>query len=70
MFRDATLFKMIYAFGLRRREVGMLDVHDFTRNPTATEFGQYGVCNVRWGKASKGYPVGGRCWRCSTGPAQ
>ena len=56
LFRDATLFKMIYAFGLRRREVGMLDLYDFTRNPTATEFGRYGVCNVRWGKASKGSP--------------
>ena len=54
LFRDATLFKMIYAFGLRRREVAMLDVHDFTRNPTATEFGRFGVCNVRWGKASRG----------------
>lgn len=54
LFRDATLFKMIYAFGLRRREVTMLDVHDFTRNPTATEFGRFGVCNVRWGKASRG----------------
>ncbi|WP_307816586.1 tyrosine-type recombinase/integrase [Nocardioides limicola] len=54
VFRDATLFKMIYAFGLRRREVAMLDLHDFTRNPDATEFGRYGVCNVRWGKASRG----------------
>lgn len=34
----------------------MLDLYDFTRNPTATEFGRYGVCNVRWGKASKGSP--------------
>lgn len=56
VFRDATLFKMIYAFGLRRREVGMLDLHDFTRNPTATEFGRFGVCNVRWAKASRGSP--------------
>ena len=32
----------------------MLDLHDFTRNPTATEFGRFGVCNVRWGKASRG----------------
>lgn len=30
LFRDATLFKMTYAFGLRRREVAMLDLHDFT----------------------------------------
>ena len=54
MFRDATVFKMIYAFGLRRREVAMLDLHDFTRNPDATEFGRFGVCNVRWGKATRG----------------
>lgn len=55
-FRDATLFKVIYAYGLRRREAAMLDVHDFTRNPAAPEFGQYGVCNVRWGKATRGSP--------------
>ena len=54
LFRDATLFKLIYAFGLRRREAAMLDLHDFTRNPTAAEFGRFGVCNVRWGKASRG----------------
>ena len=32
----------------------MLDLHDFTRNPKALEFGRYGLCNVRWGKASRG----------------
>src|SRR3546814_14938729 len=32
----------------------MLDVHDFTRHPKALEFGRYGVCNVRWGNASRG----------------
>lgn len=53
-YRDATLFKVIYAFGPRRREAAMLDVYDFTRNPAAPEFGKYGVCNVRWGKASRG----------------
>lgn len=40
-FRDSTLFKVTYAFGLRRREVAMLDLHDFTRNPKAPEFGRY-----------------------------
>ena len=54
LFRDATLFKVIYGYGLRRREAAMLDLHDFTRNPKALEFGRYGVCNVRWGKASRG----------------
>lgn len=53
-FRDSTLFKVTYAFGLRRREAAMLDLHDFTRNPKAPEFGRFGVCNVRWGKASRG----------------
>ncbi|WP_449191957.1 tyrosine-type recombinase/integrase [Actinoplanes subglobosus] len=55
-FRDATLFKVTYAWGLRRREVAMLDVIDFTRNAAAPQFGRYGMCNVRYGKAVKGSP--------------
>ncbi|SDT71687.1 tyrosine-type recombinase/integrase [Actinoplanes derwentensis] len=55
-FRDATLFKVAYAWGLRRREVAMLDVTDFTRNAAAPQFGRYGMCNVRYGKAVKGSP--------------
>ncbi|WP_370652986.1 tyrosine-type recombinase/integrase [Frankia sp. CIT1] len=55
-FRDAVLFKVAYAYGLRRREVRMLDVADFGRNPHGAEFGAYGVCYVRFGKASKGSP--------------
>lgn len=54
LFRDATLFKAMYAFGLRRREAAMLDLFDFTRNPQGPEFGRFGVCNVRWGKAMRG----------------
>jgi site-specific recombinase XerD len=54
LFRDATLFKVIYGYGLRRREAAMLDVHDFTRNASAPEFGAFGVCNVRFGKATRG----------------
>lgn len=53
-FRDATLFKVAYAWGLRRREVRMLDLGDFGTNPAAPEFGRYGVCYVRHGKAMKG----------------
>ena len=34
-FRDATLFKVAYGFGLRRNEVRMLDVADFGANPHA-----------------------------------
>jgi site-specific recombinase XerD len=55
-FRDATLFKVCYAFGLRRREVAMLDVSDFAANPAAPELGGLGVCQVRFGKAMRGSP--------------
>jgi integrase/recombinase XerC len=55
-FRDATLFKVTYAWGLRRREVAMLDVGDFRANPAAPELGRLGVCHVRWGKAMRGSP--------------
>ena len=55
-FRDAVLLKTTYAFGLRRREVAMLELADFGKNPRAPEFGPYGVCSVRYGKAAKGSP--------------
>lgn len=53
-FRDAALLKTAYAFGLRRRELVRLDVHDFGRNPKAAEFGDFSVCYVRFGKGSYG----------------
>lgn len=56
-WRDATLFKMIYAFGLRHREAAMLDLVDFGSNPKAPEFGKFGLVAVRWGRASKGSPL-------------
>jgi site-specific recombinase XerD len=55
-FRDATLIKVIYAFGLRRAEAAGLDVTDFTMNPAAPELGRFGVCQVRFGKAMRGSP--------------
>jgi len=55
-FRDAALFKVAYAYGLRRNEARMLDVADFGRNAHAPEFGDRGVCYVRHGKAIKGSP--------------
>jgi integrase/recombinase XerC len=55
-FRDATLFKVSYGWGLRRREAAMLDVTDFTANPAAPELGGLGTCQVRYGKAMKGSP--------------
>lgn len=53
-FRDATMLKVAYGWGLRRRELLMLEDHDFGANPQAPEFGGFGVCQVRWGKAAKG----------------
>ena len=55
-FRDATLFKVAYGYGLRRTETAMLDTADFGANPHAPEFGDRGVCYVRYGKAMKGSP--------------
>jgi len=55
-YRDATLFKVIYGWGLRRNETARLDVADFGRNPRAPQFGRYGTLNVRYGKAKKGQP--------------
>ncbi|HWO64300.1 MAG TPA: tyrosine-type recombinase/integrase, partial [Umezawaea sp.] len=55
-FRDATLFKVAYAFGLRRTETRMLDTADLSTNPHAREFGDYGVLHVRFGKAKAASP--------------
>jgi site-specific recombinase XerD len=53
-YRDATLLKVTYAWGLRASEAVGLDVTDFYRNPHAPEFGDYGMLQVRNGKASRG----------------
>jgi site-specific recombinase XerD len=55
-FRDATLIKVIYGFGLRCNEAAMLDTADFGPNPAAPELGGYGTCHVRFGKAKRGSP--------------
>jgi len=56
LFRDANAFKVAYGFGLRRTESAMLDLADFGANPHAAEFGDHGLCRVRFGKASRGPP--------------
>lgn len=53
-FRDAVMVKVAYAWGLRRRELVRLDAADFGRNPRAAEFGEFGVCQVRFGKSTAG----------------
>jgi integrase/recombinase XerC len=53
-YRDATVFKVIYGWGLRRTEAAKLDLLDFGRNPKAERFGRYGTLLVRFGKAKRG----------------
>ncbi|MHB8246090.1 MAG: tyrosine-type recombinase/integrase [Acidimicrobiales bacterium] len=55
-YRDATVFKVMYAWGLRRTETSRLDVGDFGRNPKAPAFADYGTLHVRYGKAKRGSP--------------
>jgi integrase/recombinase XerC len=55
-YLDATLFKTVYGWGLRRTETSKLDLVDFGRNPAAPQFGRYGMLNVRYGKAKQGQP--------------
>ena len=55
-FRDATLFKVTYGWGLRRREAAMLDTADFSTNPAAPELGRFGTLAVRYGKAMRSSP--------------
>jgi site-specific recombinase XerD len=55
-YRDATLFKVMYGWGLRRTETSKLDLVDWGRNPAASEFGRYGMLAVRYGKAKRGQP--------------
>ena len=60
--RDAAVLKVIYAYGLRRREAARLDVADLRRNPRVPGYGRFGSVQVRYGKASRG--SGWCCWRC------
>jgi integrase/recombinase XerC len=55
-YRDATLFKVLYGWGLRRTEAARLDLTDWGRNPAAPEFGGFGMLHVRHGKAVRGQP--------------
>lgn len=55
-YRDATMFKVIYGWGLRCTETSKLDVTDWYRSPQAPELGKFGKLEVRWGKSSKGSP--------------
>lgn len=53
-YRDATVLKLLYGWGLRCNEAMRLDLVDFYRNAKAPEFGRFGVIHVRYGKGSRG----------------
>ena len=55
-WRDATLFKVCYGWGLRHDEARTLQVVDFSRSIKAPYFGDYGILRVRNGKANRGSP--------------
>lgn len=55
-YRDATMFKVAYSYGLRLIELRHLQTVDFSGNAHAREFGRYGVVQVRYCKAKKGSP--------------
>ncbi len=52
--RNAALLRVVYAYGIRRREAWGLDLHDLRRNPKAKQYGRVGGIFVRWGKSSRG----------------
>lgn len=53
MSRNAIAFKLCYAYGLRRRELSMLELSDFGPNPHIPDYGMFGALRVRWGKGTK-----------------
>ncbi len=55
-WRDAVIFKTLYAWGLRHNEARRLILADFSRNVRVPDFGDWGVLRVRHGKAMKGSP--------------
>jgi integrase/recombinase XerC len=58
-FRDAVLVKTAYAFGLRRREVAMLDLADLSANPRAPEFAGTGSARSAMARRAPGRRRGG-----------
>jgi integrase/recombinase XerD len=55
-YRDAAMLKVAYSYGLRFNELRHLQTVDFAGNPHARQFGRFGVCKVRYGKARRSSP--------------
>ena len=56
VWRDQALFKVMFAWGLRRAETASLDVVDFRAHAALPQFGQFAALHVRYGKAMPGGP--------------
>lgn len=52
--RDSIAFKVCYAYGLRRRELSMLEYVDFGPNPHVPKYGPFGTVQIRWAKGTTG----------------
>ncbi|WP_433432657.1 tyrosine-type recombinase/integrase [Nonomuraea sp. CA-141351] len=55
-YRDATVFKVMYAWGLRCSEASCLDVSDFHPHADALELGRFGSLRVTSGRPIRGLP--------------
>jgi integrase/recombinase XerD len=65
LFRDSVAFKVCYAYGLRRREMTMLDLEDFGPNPHVQDYGRFGALQVRFAKGTAGSgPQAAHCSDC------
>ena len=52
--RDSIAFKVCYAYGLRRRELAMLETVDFGPNPHVPGYQNFGCVEIRYAKGTKG----------------
>ena len=55
-WRNATMFTVQYATGVRPGELVKLQTCDLLPHPVVPQFGRLAVVRVRWGKRSKGGP--------------
>lgn len=53
-YRNLIILYVAYGWGLRANECARLDLADFSRNPQAPEFAEFGVVHVRFGKGRRG----------------
>lgn len=54
LYRDKAMFFVMYATGVRSKELCALDVEDWRSDPKIPELGRYAYLSVRKGKAAKG----------------